>query len=58
MSKKYNNLTSKKIKREAAQARQVEYDKLSTQQKLDRLPVGHCARQRARLEKKLAEEKA
>ena len=57
MSNKHNNPESKRARREAAVARQAEYDKLTTQQKLDRLPAGHCARQRARLEKKLEEEK-
>ena len=56
MSKKYNNRESKKIKRAAAEARQVEYDKLTTAQKLARLPKGGAMRQRARLEKQLADE--
>ena len=43
--------------RKAANERKVEYDKLTTQQKLDKLPEGHCERQRARLLKQLEEEK-
>ena len=43
--------------RKAANERKQEYDKLTTQQKLDKLPEGHCERQRARLLKALEEEK-
>ena len=37
-------------RRKQAEARQAEYDKLSLQQKLDKLPVGGAKKQRARLE--------
>lgn len=45
-------------KREEAEDRQAKYDALSTAEKLAGLPVGACARQRTRLEKQLATEKA
>lgn len=45
-------------KREEAEDRQAKYDALSTAEKLAGLPVDACARQRARLEKQLATEKA
>lgn len=38
----------KEERRKQAEARQVEYDKLSLQDKLTRLPAGKCERQRAR----------
>lgn len=41
-------------RRKAALERQAAYDKLSTQEKLNRLPAGHCKRQRDRLEALLA----
>lgn len=45
----------KEERRKQAEARQAEYDKLTLQEKLDRLPSGKCERQRvryaARLEK-------
>ena len=40
-------------RRKQAEARQAEYDQLSTQQKLDRLPANGAKRQRARLEASL-----
>lgn len=48
-------------KRKQAEARKAEYDKLSVQEKLDRLPEGKCNRQRARytsILQKEAEKKA
>lgn len=46
------------FKRTNAEARQKEYDKLSTQQKLDKLPASpHCEKQRTKLLAKLEAEK-
>ena len=47
----------KDARRAAANKRNEAYNLLTTQQKLDRLPEGHCERQRARLLKRLEEEK-
>lgn len=47
----------REMRRVAAVARQVEYDKLSTQEKLDCLPADGAKKQRARLEAKLKAEK-
>ena len=42
------------FRRKNAEARQAEYDKLTLQQKLDRLPANGAKRQRARLEAAIA----
>lgn len=47
----------RKTLRKQADDRKTEYDKLTLQQKLDKLPEGHCERQRQRLLKALEEEK-
>lgn len=39
----------KEERRKQAELRQMEYDKLSIQEKLARLPIGKCERQRIKL---------
>lgn len=41
-------------RRKRAEARQAEYDKLSLQQKLDKVPAGGGKKERAKLEAKIA----
>lgn len=52
MSKRGFPITTqiREFRRKNAEARQAEYDKLTLQQKLDRLPANGAKRQRARLE--------
>lgn len=49
-----NSRIRKEVLREEAEARQAAHDKLSIQEKLDRLPKGGAKRERARLEALLA----
>jgi len=61
LTKKLNNNTKYKgmhhkqpchlasFRKQEAKERQAEYDKLTIQQKLDRLPADHCEKQRKRL---------
>ncbi len=49
--------TIRERRRKEGQARQAEYNKLTIQQKLDRLPVGEAKKQRARLEAALEAQK-
>ena len=45
-----------KMRKEDSLARQVEYNKLTLQEKLDRLPIGGAKKQRARLEALVAKQ--
>jgi len=46
----------KEERRKQAELDNAEYNKLTTQQKLDRLPINGAKKQRAKLETKLAQE--
>jgi len=47
----------KEERRKQAELNNAEYNKLTTQQKIDRLPIGGAKKQRAKLEAKLVQEK-
>lgn len=48
----------REVRRKEAQERQAEYDKLTLEQKLARLPADGCKKQRARLLAQLARSKS